>query len=59
MDKRPGDLDEALVKSVVCIGRLQPKILQHIVGFIVFSAIETGEISEVTRVKQGVARLAW
>jgi hypothetical protein len=51
VDEGAGDLDEAFVKGVVFVAALQPEMLEHVVGFVVFAGIEAGEIALITRVE--------
>ena len=45
------DLDEPLVKEAVFVTALEPEMLEHVVGFVVFPRIEAGEIAGIARVE--------
>ncbi len=51
MNKGPGDLNQAPKKCFIRPGILQPKVLQHIMRFVIVPAIETREIAEITRMQ--------
>ena len=52
MHKRPGQLDQPLVKRAVRpVPVLKPEMLQHVMGLIKLLAIETVEIAEIMRIQ--------
>lgn len=52
VDKRAGELDEALVEGVIGTVTLgEPEFFEDVVGFVKESAVETIEIAEVVRVE--------
>ena len=43
VDESPGDLDESLVELGQRPGGVQPEMLEHVVGLVVFARVEMGK----------------
>jgi len=54
VDEGAGELDEALVESVVAVAGPQPEMLEDVVGLKVALTVETGEVAQVPRVEVGL-----
>ena len=48
MDKRAGDLDQALEKTMILVMALEPQVLEDVVGFIILPFIEAAKVALVT-----------
>ena len=55
VNKGARELDQPFIKSIISIARLQPEMLENVVRFIVFGAVEAGEPAGVTGVEPGFA----